>query len=60
MSMHMSYNPNRVLANTYAKKTLAGEPRPKVKKPNESGLLMLIGLALGVSLPLAIKYLQGL
>ena len=56
----MNYNPNRVLANTYAKKTLAGEPRPKVKKSNESGLLMLIGLAFGVALPLAIKFLQGL
>ena len=56
----MNYNPNRVLANTYAKKTLAREPRPKVKKSNESGLLMLIGLAFGVALPLAIKFLQGL
>ena len=56
----MNNNPNSVLANIYAKKTLAGGPRPKVKKPDESGLLMLIGLALGVTLPLAIKFLQGL
>ena len=60
MSLNMDNNPNRVLANAYAKKTLAGEPRPKEKKSDESGFLMLVGLALGVAVPLAIKYLQDL
>ena len=59
MSLNMIGNPNKLVTEVYATKVLARKRQPKAENSNESGFLMLIGLAVGLALSFTIKYFMG-
>ena len=59
MGFNMIGDPNKLVTEVYANKVLARKRQPEAEKSNESGFLMLIGLAVGLALSFTIKYLMG-